>query len=193
MPNKVRFGLKKAYYSVVTMNANNVPSFGTPKRLPGAVSLTLDSNAEQEIFYADDIAYYIASANNGYDGTLELALIPEDFEKDCLGVTEDNDGLLVETASDSGSYFALLFEFTGDVNAIRHCLYYCKASRGSIEGETKGETAEVKTEELTFKASPLPDSEIIKAKTGESTDSIRYNAWYTSVTLPDLSTELSEE
>ena len=187
MSNKVRFGLKKAYYAVVTLDSDNEPSFGTPKALPGAVSLTLDSNAEQEVFYADDIEYYIASSNNGYDGTLELALITEDFEKDCLGSQVDEDGLLVETASDEGSYFALLFEFTGDQNAIRHCLYYCKAARGSIEGETKGETVEVKTEELTFKASPLPDSEIIKAKTGANTDSTRYDGWYSAVSLPTFS------
>ena len=186
MSNKVRYGLKKAYYAVVTMSADNEPSFGTPTKLPGAVSLTLDSNAEQEIFYADDIQYFIASANNGYDGTLEIALIPESFEKDCLGAQTDTDGLLVETASDSGSYFALLFEFTGDEKAIRHCLYYCKASRSSIEADTKGETTEVHTEELTFKASPLPDSEIIKAKTCNSTDEDRYDAWYTSVALPTI-------
>lgn len=189
MSNKVRYGLKKAYYAVVTLDSDNVPSFGTPKKLPGAVSLTLDSNAEQEIFYADDIAYYIAASNNGYDGTLELALIPEDFEKDCLGSQVDDDGLLVETASDSGSYFAMLFEFTGDQNAIRHCLYYCKATRSNIEGETKGETTEVKTEELSFKAAPLPDSEIIKAKTGNNTDSTRYDAWYDSVALPEFASQ----
>lgn len=188
MSNKVRYGLKKAYYAVVTLDSNNDPSFGTPKKLPGAVSLTLDADADQSVFYADDIQYYIASASNGYDGTLELALIPEDFEKDCLGSQVDNDGLLVETASDEGKYFALLFEFTGDENAIRHCMYYCKAARGSIEGETKGESIEVKTEELTFKASPLPDSEIIKAKTCPNTDSTRYDSWYSSVALPDFST-----
>lgn len=134
MSNKVRYGLKNAYYAVVTLNSSNEPSFGTPKKLPGAVNLQLDSNAEQEVFYADDIQYYIANSNNGYDGTLELALIPEDFEKDCLGSQVDDDGLLVETAVDEGSYFALLFEFKGDKKAIRHCLYYCKASYGSVEG-----------------------------------------------------------
>ena len=187
MANKVRYGLKKAYYAVVTLGADNTPTFGTPKKLPGAVSLTLDSTAEQEVFYADDIAYYIVNSNNGYDGTLELALIPEDFQKDCLGSQVDDDGLLVESATDNGRNFALLFEFTGDAKAIRHCLYYCKANYGSVEGETKGETAEVKTEELTFKASPLPDSEIIKAKTGDNTDSTRYDSWYTTVALPDFS------
>ena len=187
MNNKVRYGLKKAYYATVTLGNDNTPSFGTPKALPGAVSLTLDSTAEQEVFYADDIAYYIVNSNNGYDGTLELALIPEDFQKDCLGSQEDADGLLVETAADQGSNFAFLFEFTTDDKAIRHCLYYCKANYGSVEGETKGETAEVKTEELTFKASPLPGSEIIKAKTGANTDSDRYDGWYSAVSLPDLS------
>lgn len=187
MSNKVRYGLKKAYYAVVSFDSDGAPVFGTPKKLPGAVNLKLDSNAEQEVFYADDIAYYIASANNGYDGTLELALIPDSFDQDCLGSQVDDDGLLVETASDQGNYFALLFEFTGDAKAIRHCLYYCKAARGSIEGETKGEKPEVKTEELTFTSSPLPDSEIIKAKTSDSTDSTRYDSWYSSVQLPDFS------
>lgn len=187
MANKVRYGLKKAYYSVVTLGADNTPSFAAPVALPGAVSLTLDANIEQEIFYADDIQYYIATANNGYEGTLELALIPESFDTACLGSTTDNDGLVVEKATDSGSYFALLFEFTADDKAIRHCLYYCKATRNSVEGETKGETAEVQTEELSFVASPLPDSEIIKAKTAAGTDATRYNAWYTTVTLPDFS------
>lgn len=184
--NRVRYGLKRAYYAPVTLDAQDVPTFGTPVRLPGAVSITLDANAEQEIFYADDIAYFVTNAMNGYDGTLELALVPEQFEKDCLGVQEDTDGLLVESASDMAKYFALMFEFTGDVKAIRHCLYYCKASRGSTEGETKGETAEVKTEELNFTASPLPGSEIIKAKTGPNTADARYNSWYESVALPNL-------
>lgn len=184
--NKVRFGLKKAYYAAVTLDSDNVPSFGTPKRLPGAVNLTLDSNSEQEIFYADDIAYYIANSNQGYEGTLELALIPDEFEKDCLGARVDNDGLIVESGSDSGSYFALLFEFTGDQKAIRHCLYYCKANRGSVEGGTKGEGVEVKTEELNFISSPLPDTEIIKAKTTEDTTTSRYSNWYDAVVLPDF-------
>ena len=45
--------------------------------LPGSVSLSLDANGEPENFYADGIAYYVINNNMGYDGDLELALIPD--------------------------------------------------------------------------------------------------------------------
>ena len=47
--------------------------------MPGAVSIALDPNGEPESFYADGIEYYIIANNMGYDGDLELALIPESF------------------------------------------------------------------------------------------------------------------
>lgn len=187
MGNKVKYGLKKAYYSVVTISGSTV-SFGTPKALPGAVSITLEPQGESYEFYADDGVYYDTNANTGYDGTLELAMIPESFEKDCLGVTVDSDGLIVETADDEAGYFALLFEFTGDDHAIRHCLYYCKASRPNQDGETKGEAVEVKTDELPVRARPVPGVGVVKAKTSENTDSDRYDSWYTTVALPNFDT-----
>lgn len=185
MPNKVRYGLKKAYYSKVTMTGNT-PTFETPKPLSGAVSITLEPQGDSNTFYADDVAYEIFEANNGYEGTLELAIVPDEFLTDCLGMEMDNNDLLVEKSSDKASYFAMMFEFTGDKKAIRHCLYYCKAKRPTQSGETKGESVEPKTEELSFSAIPLPSSEIVKTKTTDATDNTIYEAWYTTVSLPDF-------
>ena len=183
--NKVKYGLKKAYYAPVTMNGTT-PTFSTPKALPGAVSLTLEPQGESYEFYADDGVYYDTNTNAGYEGTLELALIPEDFETDCLGSQVDSDGLIVETEEDEAGYFAFLFEFTGDDHAVRHCLYYCKASRPKQNGDTKGESVEVKTEELSFRARPMPGSKVVKAKTSDAVDDTRYSSWYTTVALPDF-------
>lgn len=183
--NKVKYGLKKAYYAPVTFNGET-PTFAAPKELKGAVSLSLEPQGEAYEFYADDGVYYDTNSNTGYDGTLEIPLIPEDFETDCLGQSVDSDGLIVETADDEANYFAFLFEFTGDQHAIRHCMYYCKASRPNVAGDTKGEQVEVKTDELNIRARPIPGTQVVKAKTSDNVDQTRYDNWYTEVALPDF-------
>ncbi len=47
--------------------------FGTPIPLPGAVELTFEPRGDLIEFYADDMLYYAASNNQGYDGTLSIA------------------------------------------------------------------------------------------------------------------------
>ena len=119
----------------------------------------------------------------GYDGDLELAIIPESFRRDALREELDSNGVLVENASAELAAFALLFEFDGDQKHIRHVLYNCSASRPGIEGKTNEESREVQTETLTIKATPLADG-MVKAKTGDSTDETVYSDWYKAVYMP---------
>ena len=51
--------------------------------MPGAVSLSLEPNGEPSNFYADGYAYYTISNNMGYEGDLELAMVPESFPDGC--------------------------------------------------------------------------------------------------------------
>ena len=148
--NKVKFNLKNVHYALLTLSAQNVPSFGTPVPVPGAVSLSLDANGEPENFYADGGVYYVINNNMGYDGDLELAMIPESFRTDVLKETLDANGVLVENSESNLAPFALLFEFDGDQKHIRHVLYNCAASRPGIEGKTNEESKEVQTETLTI-------------------------------------------
>ena len=110
-------------------------------------------------------------------------MIPESFRTDVLKETLDANGVLVENSESNLAAFALLFEFDGDQKHIRHVLYNCAASRPGIEGKTNEESKEVQTETLTIKASPLPDG-TVKAKTGDTTDTATYTAWYDAVYLP---------
>ena len=144
--NKVKFGLKNCHYAIATLAADGTVTFGTPVAMPGAVSLSLDAEGDNDPFYADDSVYYMVSNNNGY---------------------------------------------SGDQRKIRHCMYYCSATRPSVTGSTKEDSTEVQTETLSITASPLP-SGIVKVKTGTNTTSAVYDAWYSSVYEPSASVSSGE-
>lgn len=189
--NKVKFGLNKVHYAKITAwSDDGVPTFATPVRLPGAVSLSIDANGENENFFADNGVYYVINNNAGYEGDLEVALITTDFATAILGEQLDSKGVLVERNDAETSQFALLFEFNGDKNHIRHVLYCCSASRPSTESSTTEESTEVKTETLSLKATALP-SGLVKGKTCENTDEATYNNWYGAVYIPTAATNNS--
>ena len=185
--NKVKFNICNVHYAKLTKDDNGNVTFATPVAIPGAVSISLDPTGEPEDFFADGISYYRVNNSMGYDGDLELAMIPEDFRKDILMETADDNNVLVENSNSETGSFALLFEFDGDVKKIKHLLYNCSASRPSIESSTNEEDKEVKTETLTIKARPL-DNGLVKAKTGDSTSAEVYNDWYSDVYMPVVGT-----
>ena len=192
MGNKVKYNLKNVYAAKMTETVTEgVSSFAyaNPKAIPGAVSISLDAEGESSPFYADGIVYFRSSTNNGQSGDLQIALIPEWFRTEILQEELDAKGVLVESSNVTESVkFALLFEFDGDVNAIRHVLYNCSASRPSIESETKEDTIEPGTETLSITADPRADG-LVKARTGDTTDKTAYDNWYKTVYVPAAKAE----
>ena len=181
--NKVAFGLKNVYYALYDVTGG-VVTFKTPIPIPGAVELTFDPRGDLIEFYADDMLYYAASNNQGYDGTLSIATIPEQFAIDALGEQlDETDGVLNELADAKGNPFALLFEFDGDVNATRHVMYNNSASRPTIASKTKTNSAEPNTNELKFVSSPIDinGKRMVKTKTTSKTTQALYDNWYKEV------------
>ena len=180
--NKVMFGLKNVHYASVTVGTNSV-TYGTPKAWPGAVSLALDAEGDTNDFYADNIKYFTAIANNGYSGDFESAMIPDSFKTDIMGETVGTGaktGIYYEDASVQPKSFALMFEFDGDQNATRYVLYNCKMSRPSIESSTTEDGIEVQTVTGEVTAAPRAFDNIVKAVCA-NTASTAYTGWYTTV------------
>lgn len=184
MSNKIKFGLKNVHYAPITETVTDgitEVTFATPIPIPGAVNLSLSPVGDTTPFYADNVEYFTAIANNGYDGTLEMALIPDTFKATVLKEVLDTNKVQFEENDKQPSPFALLFEFEGDLKATRHAMYYCKAARPNIESSTKGQGIEPKTETLNLTCRSMPGTTIIKAKTTDETDAAIYTDWYKTV------------
>lgn len=187
--NKVKFGLSNVHYALLHTDDEGGLFFDTPKRIPGAVNLNMSPQGETNTFYADDVAYYVAVANGGYQGDLELALIPDSFAQEVLGETlDETDQVLLESSAVETKPFALLFEFKGDQYAVRHVLYNCTAARPNVTGSTTTNTKEPQTSSLTLTAAPLADGGV-KAKTTANTPNAVYDAWYNNVWRPNTAAE----
>jgi len=179
--NKITFGLTNVHYAPFTIE-NGVIIYDTPILMPGGIEISLEPRGDMTEFYADNMLYYSAANNQGYDGTLSLANIPEQFGIDALGEIKDlEDMVLTEKTTSIGKSFALMFEFDGDIKATRHVLYSCNASRPKLGSTTKTNSSEPNKNELTFVSAPRATDLAVKTKTTTTTPSIIYDAWYTKV------------
>lgn len=182
--NKIRYGIKNVYYAVATIASDGSATYGTPVAMPGARSVSLSGNGENTKWYADNIVYYVSITNNGYEGDLVLAKVPDSFLKDCLGYIEDSNGVLVEDAGASPSHFALLFQFEGDAHAKRHVIYNCVASRPDLASTTKDEAVEPNEETISVTATTIYNTainkDVVKASCTPN-EATPYDSWFTAV------------
>lgn len=186
MANKVRYGIEKAYYALITDDG-----FDTPVALPGAVSLTITPEGESSTFNADDTAYATFTQNNGYSGTFEIAALDDQAVIDLLGEVKDANGALYEDAEVQPAHFALLFEIKGNVCDQRFALYNCQLSRVEQEHNTATDTIEPDTPSLNFTAIPYEmtigtaKKKVVKCTMERSeTNGTQYDAWYSEVYTP---------
>ena len=183
--------LELNFMLVVRASKSRFKAYVQPVAIRGAVNLSLDAQGELEPFYADNIKYYIVNNNSGYEGDLEIALIPDSFRTDILGEIEDDNGVLVETTEAESSPFALLFQFEGDDKGTRHVMYNCTASRPSVAGATKEDSTNVQTETLGLSCASIYNSDldknIVKARClNDGTQATTYAGWNSAVYQPTV-------
>lgn len=177
--NKVKFNLKNVHYAKRTAGTSGA-TYATPVAIPGAVSISLDANGDISKFYADGVVYYQTANNNGYEGDLEIALIPEAFRKDILMEDADSNGVLFENTDVEPASFALGFQIDGDVNEELYWFYNCVATRPNAEGSTNEDSKDPTTDKLTISCTGDDDGNV-RAKTGSETSETVRNAWFNEV------------
>lgn len=183
--NKVKFGLSNVHIFPIKNETSTTTTYDEVFKVPGAVNLTLSASGDDNTFYADDIAYFKTWANNGYEGDLEMAMLPEEFLTTILGQRKDSGGAIVESANDIVRDFAMAFEFQGDVKRTRNILYKVTVGRPDDEHATVTETKEPQTDSISISALPRMHDQLVKAKIEEGKTG--YSTFYDKVYEPKFS------
>lgn len=187
MADKVKFGVKNVHvFPIVSMSSDGVPTYGSVINIPGTVSLSLEKQGDTNDFYADNIKYYTSVANNGYAGTLTVAVIPDEFRTKILGYLTDDNGVLVEEMAEP-NHFAMTFEEDGDQEGTKFVLYNGTATRPSLDKSTTTESKEPSTQELDLSFAPLTSGRVMGMTTA-TTDSAVVSAWHSAPYIPVIAT-----
>lgn len=182
MANKVKFGLSNVHIAPITASSESGITYGTPFALPGAVNLTLDPEGESADFYGDNTKYFSEFANQGYSGSLEIALLNDEFRTQILGETTDANGAMVESTNDTIKNFALGFQINGDKTNRKYWFYNVSAQRPSTAGQTIESSKEPTTDSLDITASARVNDNKVKVfleKTDDNTTA--YNNFFNEV------------
>lgn len=175
--DKVKFGIKNVH---IFPQLTDEPTYKEGIAVPGAVSLSMDAQGEIKKFYADNIVYYQTSTNNGYEGDLEVALIPDEVYEEIFNFVKDEDKVYTENASKNVVPFAMTFEEEGDQSGTKFVFYNCTATRPSRSHSTVEDTKEPTTQTLSISIAPLHDGNVMAMSCAETTLAV-LNDWHTDV------------
>lgn len=182
--NKVLFGISNLHYALLDEAAG---TYQTPVPVPGTVNLSADPEGDKSEFYADNIPYFVVTANNGYSGEIELAKFTDEMLVDLLGYEIDQNGMVVEISDALAKPFALLGEINGDVKKRRFVFYSARLERPKNDHATSEKSITPKTQSASITMLPVEigGKKIVRAALEPTAaNTAVYEAFYTSVTTP---------
>lgn len=163
-----KIGLKNFLFGILTEESDGSATYGVAQKPAKAISCKVDISNNDAKLYADDA---LAEADTTFQsGTVTLGIDDEDdITLATLLGHEIVDGEMVRNANDSAPYVALGRIITKIVNGVYkykvEFLYKVKFSEPSQENNTKGESVEFGTSEITGLVSTLANGDWSVSKT----------------------------
>ena len=148
MANKVEFGISELHVGTYTVDDQGVVTLGTPYHQAGAVSFSPETQSEQNIFYADNIAYWSGYSGGTVEGDLEVAMFDDAFKTQFLGYKALTSGGLAAVKNPDKPDVYVAFQVEGDDESRRVILYNCALGMINREYNTIEESKEPTTETL---------------------------------------------
>lgn len=183
MENIVNWGLEASAWAPITVDANGNDVYGAPRKFHGARSISWTPDGDLVNVYADGTTVYTGKNNDGYSGTMEFTTMEEEFARYALGELVDENGLQYEPQEAQVNRFALLWEWVGDINRARHCMFNCTANRPDLSAITKGDggSKTAQYQQINLKSIPRQNDGNLKVRTRSNTSASVYNNWFNSV------------
>ena len=147
MANKVEFGISELHVGTYTVSGSTV-TLGTPYAQKGAVSFAPEEQTEQNIFYADNTAYWSGYSGGSIEGDLEVAMFDDAFKTQFLGYAALTNGGLANVKNATKPNVYIAFQVEGDAESRRVILYNCSLGAIQREYNTIEESKEPTTETI---------------------------------------------
>lgn len=169
---------------LLTDPATGKPTYGTPKRVPSLISVSVSDTVEQVNFYSDDTVEQTSSKTSSKTVTIELGYLSNELESEITGKTFGTDGVLIQGASDAPKELALLFRApkskNGDFRYV--CLYKGTLNRTENQYDTQEDIVESANITLTGTFIPcLSNGRMSAVADSEDSDGTVISGWFTSV------------
>lgn len=150
-----KVGVSNLHYAVMDSahedSATANPTYGTIKNSGcGVVNADVQVATNTAKLYADNILFAQETSMAEVTVSLELATLPASVVADLLGHTYDSTNkTLISKATDSAPFVAIAFEMLTTEGKMAVWLYKGKFQENSITANTKGESTQYQTEQIT--------------------------------------------
>lgn len=195
MSEGVTVGLDMLYYAILKEGTDTVDTpaqYETPKRIPGAISVTITPNVNSATLYADDQAVETETNLGDIAFSMNVKDLPNEVLADLLGHKLDSRGGLVRSKDDVAPYVAIGYRRRKSNGQYRYIWNY----KGRFAPETQ--EANTKTDSPNFQTPTITATFLPRTNDGhwqyvlntddEGVDPTVFNNWFNAVVEPDFET-----
>lgn len=185
--NKVEFGISNLHVGTYTVDDQGDVTMGTPYHQKGARGFAPEQDNENNVAYADDIAYWSEYTEGPFNGDLTVMLFDDDFKTKFLGYVKTNKGGLGQVKNAVKPKVYIAFEVKGDQQKRRCIFYNCSLGPIGREYNTIEESKEPVNE--TIPVTCIGDDASGLTKETLKPGDAGYDDLFTNPSAPDLESE----
>lgn len=184
MPKAI-FNIKKLQVSKLTETDNEI-TYGSPIKVKGTVSLSIDIDQTNTPIYADGTTYFVLQGKASTTGTLENYFVPIEVLKEIFRYIQASNGNWLQT-DDPASRFGMQFACDDEEgNEVYFTYYDVVATKPGINLQTSEDGATVNAQSLSLTVATIEvNNKNIISSFAQKGDT-NYDTYFEKIVLPSI-------